>query len=387
MKTQKMKTLLFLVVVFALILSACGAEETPTPQPVETIDINYVVAEGHILPAQKVMLNISARGKVAEILVAEGEMVAKDQVIIRLADSEQAEAALRAAEFELISAQQSYDAFVRTGGLATANAWQAYQNAQILRALAEREWEKLDTDSLQDDIDDAESNLRDFEEDLQDAQDEFDKYADLDEDNSKRKDAEDDLEVAQEDLNEAKRDLEEAIRKLSESRVALDAALTAESEAKYEYETRAEDGLATDDKALLEARLTAAKAQVDAAQNALNSYELEAPFAGTITDINVEIGQLIGPELWVAQLADLTSFYVETSDLTELEVVKINEGQVVEIIPDALSELILAGSVERIGQSFRTQAGDIVYTVYITLEESDPNLMWGMTVEVTFLTE
>ncbi len=385
MKIQKRTLLVLLSLV--LTLSACGAKEETPVEPVLPVNVDAVIAEGHILPVQDVRLNFSVRGKVAEILVEEGEKVTKDQVIVRLSDSEQAEAALRGAELELVSAQQAYDDFVRTGGLATATAWQTYQNAQIQRAAAEREWEKLDTDSLQDDIDDAESIVRDREEDLQDAQDDFDKYQDLDKDNAKRKDAEDALDAAQDDFNEAKRDLEEAIRKLDESRAVLDAAISAESDAKYKYESRAEDGLAPDDKALLEARLNAAKAQVDAAQNTLDGYELKAPFAGTLTDINVEIGQLVGPELWAAQLADLSEFYVETSDLTELEVVKITENQTVEIVPDSLPELILTGSVESIGQSFKTQAGDIVYIVKINLADTDPALRWGMTVEVTFLAE
>ncbi|OQY32880.1 MAG: hypothetical protein B6I38_04115 [Anaerolineaceae bacterium 4572_5.1] len=385
MNTQK--TLYILVIIFALALSACGAEETPTPEPMETININSVVAEGHILPAQDVRLNFSARGKVAEILVEEGEMVVKDQVIIRLADREQTEASLRAAELELTTAQQAYDDFVRTGELATANAWQNYMDAQIARADAEREWEKLNTDDLEDDVDDARANLSDREEDLQDAQDDWDKYKDLDEDNTKRKNAKDDLEDAQEDVNEALRDLEEAIRDLDGVRAKLDAALATEAEAKREYESRADNGLDPDEKALLEARLANAKAQVAAAENALDGYELKAPFDGTITDVNVEVGQLVGTELWAAQIADLSTFYVETSDLTELEVVKVYEGQPVEIVPDALPELTLDGKVESVGQSFQTQAGDVVYRVKIRLDDFDTALRWGMTVEVTFLTE
>ncbi|MBT3336850.1 MAG: HlyD family efflux transporter periplasmic adaptor subunit [Anaerolineae bacterium] len=387
---MKKKTILFLLsiaLVLTLTLSACGTEEAPAVESIVPLSLDYVVAEGHILPAQDVRLNFSARGKVEEILVGEGEVVSKDQVIIRLADQEQAEASLRATELELTSAQQAYDDFVRTGGLATANAWQAYMNAQIARAEAEREWEKLNTDNLEDDVEDAQADLSDFEENLQDAQDEFDKYADLDKDNSKRKNAEDDLEEAQEDVNEAMRDLEEAIRDLDAIRADLDAALAAESEAKRDYESRADDGLDPDEKTLLEARLVNAKAQVDAAQSALDSYDLKAPFDGTITDINVEVGQLVGAELWAAQMADFTEFYVETSDLTELEVVKVFEGQAVEVVPDALPDVVLNGTVERIGQSFKTQAGDIVYQVNIRLDASDPALRWGMTVEVTFLAE
>ncbi len=382
MNTRKTRILFFIMIVFALLLGACGAEETPTPEmPVENISIDAVVAEGHIFPARDVMLNFSARGTVEEILVEEGETVSKDQVIIRLADREQAEAALRAAELELTSAEQAYDEFVRTGGLATADAWQAYLNSQIVRAEAERDWEKLNIDDLEEDIDDAQADVNDREEDLQDALDELAKYEELDAENTKRKNAEDDVEEAREDLNEALRDLEEAIRKLDSVRAELDAALAAE------YESRADDGLDPDQKALLEARLDNAKAQVDAAQSALDSYELKAPFDGTITDVNVEVGQLVGAELWAAQIADLSAFFVETSDLTELEVVKVYEGQAVEIIPDALLDLVLDGTVEHVGQSFRTQAGDIVYKVTIRLDDDDPALRWGMTVEVTFLTE
>ncbi|MBS1248773.1 MAG: p-hydroxybenzoic acid efflux pump subunit AaeA [Chloroflexi bacterium] len=387
MKMKKnTKILLLLIAIFVLLLSACGSEETPTPEPIAPVSVESVIAEGHILPARDLMLLFSTRGTVTEILVEEGEEIAQGQVLIRLGDQEQATAALRSAELGLVNAEQAYEDFVRTEGLVAANAWQAYLEAQILRAEAEREWEDLDTDDLQDNIDDAEATVSDREQDLTDAQEDFDKYADLDEDNANRQDAEDDLEAAQEDLNEALRDLEEAHRELDAVRAGLDATLAAEAEAKRDYEDRAK-GLDPDQKELLEAQIAHAQAQLTAAQKALDDYELKAPFAGTITDINVEIGQLVGPEQWAVQLADLREFHIETSDLTELEVVKIEVGQVVEIVPDALPDLTLTGQVESIGESFRTQAGDIVYPAHISLDETDPALRWGMTVEVTFVEE
>lgn len=385
---MKLKKLLFMLVVFSLLLTACGAEETPVPEvKTEMLTLDDVVAEGRILPARDVMLNFSARGTVEEVLVEEGDTVTKDQVIIRLADREQAEAALRAAELALTDAQQTYDDFVRTGGLATADAWQAYLDAQIVRADAEREWEKVDVDALKDDIDDAQAEVNDRQDDLDTALEDLEKYADLDSDNTKRKDAEDTVDAAQDDLNEAQRKLEEVQRKLDDPRAALDAALAVEAEAKRDYETRADDGLDPEQKALLEAQLANAKAQVAAAQSALDAYDLKAPFDGTITDINVEVGQLVGAEVWAAKIADLTEFHVETSDLTELEVVKVSEGQRVAVTPDALPELVLGGVVERVSESFASQAGDIVYVVTIRLEDDDPSLRWGMTVEVSFLNE
>ena len=95
----------------------------------------------------------------------------------------------------------------------------------------------------------------------------------------------------------------------------------------------------------------------------------------------------MAPEYRAVRLADLSELKVETSDLTELEVVKIFEGQTVEIVPDALPDELLMGKVEKIGQSFATQSGDILYTVTIKLNESHPDLRWGMTLELTFIPE
>ena len=387
MKNKNTKKLLFLSLVLAFSLSACGAEETPTLEPVESISLDYVVAEGHIFPVHHSWLNFAAQGRVAEILVEEGEKVTRDQPLMHLADREGAEASLLAAELELTQARQDFDDFTRTSGLATALAWQTYQSAQAQRGAAEEEWEDLNLESLEDNIDDARIEVRDSEDDLKDAQEEWEKYKDVNETNYTRQAAEDDLEEAQESFYGAQRDLEEAIREIDGPRAALDAALAAEAEAKRDFEMWMEEGFDLDQLSLLESRVIAAEAGVNAARIRLENYTLTAPFAGTVTDIYLEIGQFVGPEAMAIQLADLSEFVIETSDLTELEVVKIYAGQIVEIVPDALPDALLIGKVEQIGQSFKTQAGDIIYKVTIRLDETDPSLRWGMTVELTFLPE
>lgn len=385
MNTKKTLIFLGLSLLSLLALTACGAEETPAPVIEESPGLDYVIAEGHILPLQSSWLHFAAPGRVAEILVEEGDQVEQDQVLARLADVESAQAALEGAELELLNAQQSLDAFTRTADLSAAQAWGDYQEAQAQRAQLEAAWERLDLERLEEDVDDARVEILDREEELDEAQEEWEKYQDLDEDNSSRQNAEDDLEDAEENLNQAFRDLEAAQRAIDGPRAALDAALAAEAEALRTYEMWAEEGFDLDQQALLEARLAAAEAGLEAAQKALESYTLKAPFDGTITDLYLEVEQLVGPEVPAAQLADLSEFEIKTSDLTELEVVKITEGQGVEITPDALPDLTLMGTVERISESFTTQAGDILYTVTISPDESDPQLRWGMTVELTFL--
>lgn len=387
MNAKKRIIFLGLSLILLIALSACGSEETPTQVVEESISLDYVIAEGHIIPVQHSWLTFAAQGRVAEILVEEGDQVNQGQALMRLADSEGATAALLAAKLELLSAQQDSEDFSRSADLAANQSWQAYQNAQILRAEAEKIWEKLDLDTLEDRVDDARIEVRDREQELVDAQEEWEKYQDLNETNYARQSAEDDLEKAQENLNQAQRDLEAAQRAIDGPRAALDAALAAEDEARRDYEMWDEEGFDLDLKALLDARLSAAEANLAAAQNALDHFTLKAPFGGTVTDLYLEVGQLVGPEIMAARLANLSEFQIKTSDLTELEVVKIRAGQLVEIAPDALRDTLLTGRVEHIGESFTSQAGDITYTVTISLDESDPLLRWGMTVELTFLPE
>lgn len=367
----------------ALLLAACGGQATPEPIQAEPVPDEAVIAEGHLVPEEDLALSFMASGKVAEILIEEGEMVSEGDVLVRLADREQAEAALAAAQLELATAQQAYNEFVRTEGLGRSGAWQAYMDAQIVRAEAEREWEDLNLDNLDDDIADREVDVRDRQEDLDDAQEEFDKYADLDENNSNRENAEDDLEQAQEDYNEALRDLEEAIRERDTIRAALDLALSNEAEAKHQYEISL-DGPNAEQLAVLEARLNNARSQIASAESNLSNYELQAPFDGEVMDVNVSVNELVGPETPVVIVADTSQWYIETSDLTELEVVDVAEGQEVSILADALPEVEMRGVVEKISRSFKSQGGDILYTVRIRMDEVDPRMRWGMTVEVTF---
>ena len=84
-------------------------------------------------------------------------------------------------------------------------------------------------------------------------------------------------------------------------------------------------------------------------------------------------------------LANFNSWIVETTDITELEVVKLSVGQAVSIVPDALLDLTLNGTITEISRAYIQQGSDILYTVRISVDETDPRLLWGMTVETTFL--
>ena len=101
-------------------------------------------------------------------------------------------------------------------------------------------------------------------------------------------------------------------------------------------------------------------------------------------DINVSQNQMIGPETWAVTIADTSQWYVDTSDLNELDVVKVSLGQKVDISADALPGMKMSGVVEEIGETPKNQGTDVLYTVHILMNNPDPRLRWGMTMEVTF---
>lgn len=365
---------MFLFAVLALTLSACGGQQpaVSTPEVVnDLISSSDIIAEGRLKPVRAANLTFQARGVVEEVFVKAGDAVSEGDVLARLSNA-------GAAEAQVLIAQNAYDTLLRNESGDRAKLWDAYMKAQIARANAEKKWEDLNVDAIKDRIEDLEADIEDLRDELKDAQDEFDKYKDLDEKNTRRKTAEDNLETAQEDLNEKLRELEAETRKRDEVKAAYDAALAAEAEAKYQYEISL-DGPNADQLAL-------AKANLDAAKDALANYVIMAPFSGTVADVNVKAGEQVGAETRVVSIADFSQWFVETTDVTELEVVNLKVGQSVSIRPDALPDLELSGTVTEISNAFTQQGGDILYTVRIRVDGSDPSLKWGMTVETVFRT-
>ena len=118
------------------------------------------------------------------------------------------------------------------------------------------------------------------------------------------------------------------------------------------------------------------------AELAIERATLRAPFAGTIVAINIKADEITpaGPAI---VLADTSAWKIETSDLTELDIVAVRLSDQVTLSFDALPDLTLQGTVTEIkglGTSFQ---GDVIYTVVIKPSSWDPRLRWNMTATVT----
>lgn len=366
------------------ISAVAGVEAQPTAELPLVTENGAVLVEGNIVPRDSSNIILRAGGKIAEVLVKEGDVVEADALLLRLGDREQAEAALTSAKLEQERAQQAVDDLNEQALQASSLAQQELSAASsaLIEALQRRD--DLDTDEYQTDLDDARAEVILAQDELEDAQEEWDKYKEMDPDNINYKSAEDRLEDAQRAYNDAVRERDRLINQMEEANAEVAAAEARLADAQREWEKRKDGSPAADEMALARLRLENAVAQTAAAEAALNNLEIRAPFAGTIVELNAAAGEVIPANQPVILLADLSELYVETTDLTERDVVKLNEGQVALVTPDALADLSMTGEVVEIARSAGRKGGDVIYTVRIKLDDPDLRLRWGMTVEVRF---
>jgi multidrug resistance efflux pump len=390
---QTFKSNLLYILVFLLLasflLSGCNTikqvtspEPTVAPVPVKQ-DVSTVIAEGHVVPKDSANLYFTVPGDVIEILVKEGDQVTKGANLARLGDRQSYEASLATAELALLNAQQQLDDLNEKASIVTSDSNLAVLDAEDVFMNAQKHLEEVDTQEHENQIDDAKKAVSDAETVLNDAQDDFDKYKDLAVDNQNRKDAENKLKDAQNKYNQAVRDRDTLINELARAQEDLVNAQANLDQARRDAEAR-KVGPDPDQLALAQSQVQNASAQVDAAKSALDKLTLVAPYDGKILKVDMSVGEHVQPSQTIMVLADTSSWYVETSDLTENEVVKIDTGQSVILLPDALPDVKMNGIVESIGETYVEHSGDITYVVRIKLDQPDPLLRWGMTVEAHF---
>jgi HlyD family secretion protein len=134
------------------------------------------------------------------------------------------------------------------------------------------------------------------------------------------------------------------------------------------------------------AQVAQAEAAVQVVRVALEQSELRAPFAGTISAVAISPGETVAPGQPVLALTDLSRLQVETIDLSERDVARVVLGQEALVYVEALGEEI-EGLVVGIAPQATTIGGDVVYTVYVELDEQPAGLRWGMSTEVEIATE
>lgn len=131
-----------------------------------------------------------------------------------------------------------------------------------------------------------------------------------------------------------------------------------------------------------DAEIARTQALVDSAKAILASqYTLVAPINGTIISLDIAPAETVVPGGTVVVLGDLSSFKIETTDLSERDVTRVQVGDPATIFIEAFGEEF-TGNVMDIDRVASTLGGDVVYRVTIGFDSQPQGLLWGMSADV-----
>jgi len=415
---------------------------TPTAEvqllPQASISSSIVSAEGFVVPGRWAELSFKVPGRVAEVLVKEGDTVRAGQLLARLDNIEaraaviaaenavkQAEANVQQAEADVQQAQTGVDRAkaaleVAKAALLSAQAQLAQvkrgatpeQIAQAEAAVqtARARLNQILAGARPEDIEAQAAVMLKAEAALRRAQAEYDKIAWADNkgespqalaleqatldyqaakaqyERLKRGPTPEEVAIARAGVAEAKAALAVVKAGPTAEQIAVAEAAVVQAEANVQ---QAEAGVpaaeavvvaAKAQRASAQAALETAHSNLDTARDKLADYDLTAPFDGVVSHVKIRSAEVVGAGIPVISLGDNSTWYVDTDDLSELDIVSVALGQQAVVRVDALPSKEIEGIVTKITPRSETKRGDVTYTVTIELKNADAlPLKWGMT--------
>lgn len=125
-----------------------------------------------------------------------------------------------------------------------------------------------------------------------------------------------------------------------------------------------------------------AQALLDSARAVLAAQSnLTAPIAGTVVAVEVSPAETVSPGQVIITIGDLSKYRIETTDLSERDVTRVQVGQSATIFIEALGEEF-EGKVVDVDRISSEIGGDVVYKVTIELNKQPKGLLWGMSADV-----
>ena len=180
--------------------------------------------------------------------------------------------------------------------------------------------------------------------------------------------------VAQANLEKAQADWDRLKDGSTSAEVALAEAKLADAQREWE---RVKDGPSQDD-------IDAAQAAVDAAQATLDRSRLLAPFAGTVTEVDIDTGDLVNSGDTAFRIDDLANLYIDLQ-ISEVDLASLKVGQEATVEFDAIPDRSYSGEVTEIGMVGAVSNGVVNYPVIVRITDADDDIRPGMTASVTII--
>ena len=396
---------------------------------VERGTVNVTVsASGSIEPEARVNLAFEVPGRAVEVPVEVGDAVQAGDVLARL-DSEHLALQVRQAQAALASAEASLaqiQAGARPEEIAAADAVLNTMQAQVSAAAANRD--QLDAGAGDAQIAAAEAEIASAitqQKMAEDAHDMTMTCVTMDMYGQEveicpalgpfEEQARYGLQAADKALAAAQAGLDEMLAGADENQVrAARASVQAAAAQRDAAQARLDMALtgATDEQiTAVGAQVAQAQAALDIAELALERATLYAPFDGVVAAVKVAVGQMTGGGMPAITLLDNSRFHVDV-EVDEIDVAQLAEGQPVQVTLDALPDVVLGGTIERIAPTAgglgsmsagmaasmgaggltalgagMTSPGVVSYDMMVALDAIDAPVRAGMSANATVMVE
>lgn len=375
-----------------IVITGCGAgasEPTEEPLLAET-QAAVVSATGVVVPAQWVALGFPISGRVVSLVASEGDVVSVGDVLAELdpvaldAAVAGAEAALAMDEAELARLQLG----PREEEIQQAEAQLEATQADLAAAIARRD--DLHSGATEAEIAAAQAEVTLAQISQYSAEGQYDysisrrddRYGDTPPEDYAEHEREA-LSIANENLAAAQAYLDELLAGPEPDQLRVTEAQVWGAAAQRDVAQASLDlllaGPRPEDIAIAEAQVEQARMALESAIAARNQATLLSPFGGVVTAVHIRSGEWAAPGQSVVTLADLSTLRVETTDLNEIDIARVEVGDSVTVTFDSLPDVTVTGVVTHVAPRAGEGAG-VNYTATIELVEEIPSsLRWGMT--------
>lgn len=342
--------------------------------------VDTVSATGSIEPEAEVEMKFETGGKVAEVLVKQGQTITAGAILARL-DTTDLEIQVRSAEIDLTQAQANLDQLLEPELAEKVAAAQASVESARLKLV------DLEDGTDPDEVTKAEAALKQTEITLKEAQWAYDQVSYRGEvgamsQANELQDATLAYESAVADYNLAVKEATPA--ELAEARSSLASAQSSLAELLQEPSAA--------EIAAQQASVDKAQLSLEEAQRNLEDATLIAPTGGVVLQVNIEPGERVLDDAEEAALtiAD-TSTYLLKMDVDELDISQIHQGQPATVTLDAFTGQSFEGTVTEISPSPASTDTDSIVTYEVTIALDTQNqglgLLSGMTANANIETK
>ncbi|MEP0917758.1 efflux RND transporter periplasmic adaptor subunit [Leptolyngbya sp. DQ-M1] len=323
-----------------------------------------ISASGEVIPIRTVNLSPKTTGKIAQLLVDQGDQVMQGQVVARM-DDKDIEAERAQAQARVAEAQARLDQL--RAGTRVEEVRQA--ESEVARARGE-------VDRVQGLVSDA-TQAAEF------ARTQTRRQRELASQGA----------ISTNSLDEFIRREQNANQTLSQARAQLSQSQAQLNQANQQLAQR-QNGARPEEIRQSEAQLAAAIAQLQQVQNRLEDTYIRAPFSGVITQRYATVGAFVTPTTQATAGADgsaSTSIFALANGLEvrakvpEVDIGQIRRGQEVDIRVDAYPEESFKGRVRLIAPEAVTERDVTSFSVRIDILTGRDKLRSKMNANVNFL--